>query len=71
MLESRSAIVQIYSKSIMLTTLQHKNSHEMLAWSVIITIAQWLDIFSSKISRHLNFEKKSQQFLRRAVKTYL
>lgn len=28
-----------------------------MVWSVIITIAQWLDIFSSKIYRHLNFEK--------------
>ena len=31
-----------------------------MAWPVIITIAQWLDIFSSKISTHLNSKKKKK-----------
>lgn len=57
----------------MLTTQQQKNSYDkaIMAWSVVVTVAQWLDSLSSKISRHLNLKKKSQQFLVRAAKTYL
>ena len=68
-ISSRSNLFWIYNADRITTEKQSWNA--LMAWPVIITIAQWLDIFSSKISTHLNSKKKkkSQQSLVIAAKT--
>ena len=58
-ISSRSNLFWIYNADRITTEKQSWNA--LIAWSVIITIAQWLDIFSSKISRHLNSKKKKKK----------
>lgn len=58
-ISSRSNLFWIYNADRITTEKQSWNA--LIAWSVIITIAQWLDIFSSKISRHLNSKKKKKE----------